>query len=61
MWGYDFQNNYTQNAQFEISQAYTYFYFTMNGLLPSTNYTAFLAAGSAHPGYPDLIANKDVV
>eukprot|EP00828_Plagiopyla_frontata_P008076 TRINITY_DN13942_c0_g1_i1.p2 TRINITY_DN13942_c0_g1~~TRINITY_DN13942_c0_g1_i1.p2 ORF type:complete len:188 (-),score=27.01 TRINITY_DN13942_c0_g1_i1:8-571(-) len=59
-WGYNEYNEETQSAEIEITEAYSYFYITVSELQAETYYTAFLIAGSAHPGYPDLPSQTDV-
>lgn len=44
----------------EVTNSYTTFNITLDGLDSETAYNAYAAAGSANPGYPDLMEKKYV-
>lgn len=45
----------------EITQKFTLFNLTVNYLDSDTTYNLYMTAGSAHPGYPDLMADSQVI
>lgn len=57
-----FNNKNIQNpaGSFEISTPYKDFNVNVTGLDPLTDYNVYVVAGSAHPGYPDLIKAESI-
>lgn len=45
----------------EITQKFTLFNLTVNYLDSDTTYNLYMTAGSAHPGYPDLMSDSQVI
>lgn len=44
----------------EVTASYTNFNITLNNLESETKYNAYISAGSANPGYPDMMESKYV-
>ena len=59
--GFDSGNIPCQSGYVEASLAFTYFAFNITNLSANTQYNIYITAGSVHPGYPDLMADKSVV
>lgn len=54
--GYDMFNIPQPSISLEITQGYKTFYFNITGLVPLTDYVAYIVGGSVQPGYPDLMS-----
>lgn len=53
--GLSFQNIPLPSGAVAITQKFSAFNMTIDYLDPDTSYNVYLTAGSAHPGYPDLM------
>lgn len=59
--GYNQSNILVDNYGFvEVTEGYTLFKIYINNLESETIYNAYISAGSANPGYPDMIDKKYV-
>lgn len=59
--GLSYQNEPLPSNFTEISQKFTLFNLTVNYLDADTGYNLYVTAGSAHPGYPDLMNDTNVI
>lgn len=59
--GFNSKNVKMASGSIEISETYEDFTMNVTGLEPETDYNVYIVAGSAHPGYPDLMASESVV
>jgi len=59
--GFDNRNIAVPSANVEIIKPYDSYLVNVTELEPLTNYTAYIVGGSAHPGYPDPMDDKDIV
>lgn len=59
--GLSYQNIPVPSNFSEISQKFVLFNLTVNYLEPDTSYNLYMTAGSAHPGYPDLMKDSSVI
>eukprot|EP00828_Plagiopyla_frontata_P048232 TRINITY_DN9178_c0_g1_i1.p1 TRINITY_DN9178_c0_g1~~TRINITY_DN9178_c0_g1_i1.p1 ORF type:complete len:546 (+),score=71.98 TRINITY_DN9178_c0_g1_i1:127-1764(+) len=60
-WGFNASNVPAPWNYVNISEKYTLFYITIEDLEPDTQYSVYVIGGSAHPGYPDLMAKDDII
>ena len=59
--GLDYQNVPLPSGMVEISEKFVLFNLTIDFLDADTDYNLYISAGSAHPGYPDLMNDTKVV
>lgn len=59
--GLDYRNIPLPSSSIEITQKFLVFNFNVTDLDPDTDYNLYLTAGSAHPGYPDLMVDDNTV
>jgi len=59
--GYDNRNIDVPSNNVEIAEPYKSYTMNVTNLVALTNYTAYIVGGSAHPGYPDPMDDKDIV
>jgi hypothetical protein len=58
--GLDYQNVPLPSGMVEISEKFVVFNLTISYLDADTSYNLYVTAGSAHPGYPDLMNDTKV-
>lgn len=59
--GLDYKNVPLPSGKVEVNQKFILFEFTVKNLDPDTDYNLYLSAGSAHPGYPDYMAEGSTI
>ena len=59
--GLDYRNIPLPSNFVEIDQKFVVFSFTVDYLDSDTDYNLYMTAGSAHPGYPDLMPDANVI
>jgi hypothetical protein len=59
--GLDFKNKRVPNGSVEVTAKFEAFTFKITSLTNNTGYNLYIVAGSAHPGYPDLNVEKNIV
>lgn len=59
--GLDYQNVPLPSGMAEINEKFVLFNLTIDFLDADTDYNLYITAGSAHPGYPDLMNDTKVV
>ena len=59
--GFNSMNLPCASGSIEISEAFTYFTFSIYNLSANTQYNVYITGGSVQPGYPDLMSDKSIV
>jgi hypothetical protein len=59
--GLDSKNIQMPSGMVEIAQSYTDYPINVTNIEPNTEYNVYVVAGSAHPGFPDLMPSSGIV